>query len=103
MALRRELNCEAVIHMDPIVTDDGVTSELREKVADLVKTVDERITIHDFRMVPGNSHTNLIFDAVVPYDMDMSVQEVASRIRQLVRDMDSNYFAVVMVEHPYIK
>lgn len=101
--LRRELNCEAVIHMDPIVTDDGITSELRAKVSKLVKTIDERITIHDFRIVPGNTHTNLIFDAVVPFDIGISAQEVSERISRLVSEMDSNYFAVVLVEHSYIK
>ena len=103
IALRRELNCEAVIHMDPIVTDDGITSELRAKVSKLVKTIDERITIHDFRIVPGNTHTNLIFDAVVPFDIGISAQEVSERISRLVSEMDSNYFAVVLVEHSYIK
>ena len=101
--LRRELNCEAVIHMDPIVTDDGITSELRAKVSKLVKTIDERITIHDFRIVPGNTHTNLIFDAVVPFDIGISAQEVSERISRLVSEMDSNYFAVVLVEHSYVK
>ena len=101
--LRRELNCEAVIHMDPIVTDDGITSELRAKVSELVKTIDERITIHDFRIVPGNTHTNLIFDAVVPFDIGISAQEVSERISRLVSEMDSNYFAVVLVEHSYVK
>ena len=103
IALRRELNCEAVIHMDPIVTDDGITSELRAKVSELVKTIDERITIHDFRIVPGNTHTNLIFDAVVPFDIGISAQEVSERISRLISEMDSNYFAVVLVEHSYVK
>ena len=101
-ALRKELSCEAVIHMDPIVTDDGVTSELRAKVAEMVKTIDPRMTIHDFRMVPGSTHTNLIFDAVVPYGMDITAQEVGERIRKMISEMEGNYFAVVLVEHSYI-
>lgn len=102
VALRKELNCEAVIHMDPIVTDDRVTSELRAEVAKMVKSIDERMSIHDFRMVPGNTHTNLIFDAVVPHDIGLSNQEVGDRIRRLVQNMDGNYFAVVLVEHSYV-
>ena len=66
--LREQLGCEAVIHMDPVVTDDGVTEETRRRVADLVRCIDDDITIHDFRMVSGPTHTNVIFDAVVPYD-----------------------------------
>ena len=102
-ALRTELGCEATIHMDPIVTDDGITGELRQKVAELVKTIDERITIHDFRMVPGSTHTNLIFDAVVPFDKTLSKTEVEQKIKKLVRDMEGDYFAVVLVENSYVK
>ncbi|MGN1094926.1 MAG: cation diffusion facilitator family transporter, partial [Eubacteriales bacterium] len=64
--LREKLNCDAVIHMDPIVTDDGVTCEIRKKISELVKCIDRRMTIHDFRMVSGPTHTNVIFDVVVP-------------------------------------
>ena len=104
-ALAGQLGCTATIHMDPIVTnDDGLTGALRHQVSELVKTIDERITIHDFRMVPGPTHTNLIFDAVVPHDAELRHDEVEKRIRELVRGIEgSNYFAVVTVETPYIK
>ena len=103
--LAEKLGCMATIHMDPIVTnDDGITGELRHRVQELVKTIDERITIHDFRMVPGPTHTNLIFDAVVPYDEKLPHDEVEKRIKELVHNMESNtYFAVVKVETPYVK
>ncbi|MBQ0038409.1 MAG: cation transporter [Clostridiales bacterium] len=101
-ALRRELQCEAVIHMDPIVVNDEMDA-LRGQVSELVKTVDSRITIHDFRMVPGNTHTNLIFDAVVPHDKSIVKSEVERQIKELVRRMDGNYFAVVLVENSYVK
>ena len=99
--LRRQLGCEAVIHMDPVVTDDGVTAETREKVATLVHCIDDTISIHDFRMVPGPTHTNVIFDAVVPYGFRLTDQEVAEKIRTAVRTLDGNYYAIVNVEHSY--
>lgn len=99
--LRRQLGCEAVIHMDPVVTDDGVTAETREKVATLVHCIDDAISIHDFRMVPGPTHTNVIFDAVVPYGFRLTDQEAAEKIRTAVRTLDGNYYAVVNVEHSY--
>ena len=102
-ALRAELNCEAVIHMDPIVVDDGVTAQLRGEVTRLIKSIDSRITIHDFRMVPGSTHTNLIFDAVVPFDKNLKKDEVERQIKDLVRGMEGNYFAVVLVENSYVK
>ena len=99
--LREKLGCEAVIHMDPIVTDDGVTQETRERVAALVRCIDDSISIHDFRMVAGPTHTNVIFDAVVPFQFRLTDTEVTEKIKTAVRALDGNYFAVVNVERSY--
>ena len=99
--LREKLGCEAVIHMDPIVTDDGVTEDTRKRVASLVHCIDDEINIHDFRMVAGPSHTNVIFDAVVPYGFRLTDSEVEEKIKSAVRTLDGNYFAVVKVERSY--
>ncbi len=100
--LRRVLNCEATIHMDPIVTADPKAAAMREEVMKLVVTIDERITIHDFRIVPGASHTNVLFDAVVPMDCELSESEVKAEIARLVRTMDGNCFAVVEIDRSYV-
>ena len=100
--LREQLDCEAVIHMDPIVTDDALTTELRMKMAALVKAVDERATIHDFRMVMGPTHTNLIFDAVVPFGGKKTNRQIEEEIKARVRQMEGVYFAVVRVENSYV-
>ena len=100
--LRRVLNCEATIHMDPIVTADPKVAAMREEVMKLVVTIDERITIHDFRIVPGASHTNVLFDAVVPMDCELSESEVKAEIARLVRTMDGNCFAVVEIDRSYV-
>ena len=99
--LREKLGCEAVIHMDPIVTDDGITEETRERVADLIHCIDDDINIHDFRMVSGPTHTNLIFDAVVPFGFRLSDEEVERKVKTAVRALDGNYYAVVKVERSY--
>ena len=101
--LRRELGCEAIIHMDPIVTDDKLTTETREKVARLVRGIDETISIHDFRMVTGPTHTNIIFDAVVPFRFRLSDREVEREIKSAVKRLDSSYFAVVQIDRDYTK
>ena len=102
----RELNasmgCLATIHMDPVEQDDGVTAETRQRVAALVGIIDPGISIHDFRMVPGHTHTNVIFDAVLPYDCPLPDREAAERIQTAVRALDGNYFAVVTVERGYV-
>ena len=99
--LREKLGCDAVIHMDPIVTDDGITEETRRRVASLVRCIDDQISIHDFRMVAGPTHTNVIFDAVVPFRFRLTDEEVAEKIRTAVRALDGNYYAVVNVERSY--
>ena len=99
--LREKLGCEAVIHMDPIVTDDGITEETRKRVAALIHCIDDDINIHDFRMVSGPTHTNLIFDAVVPFGFRLSDEEVEKKIKAAVRALDGNYYAVVKVERSY--
>ena len=100
--LSEDLGCRATIHMDPVVTDDGLTAETRQRVAAIVGLIDPGITIHDFRMVPGPTHTKVIFDAEVPYQCPLPDQEVRSRIEQGVRALDGDYSAVVEVEKGYV-
>ena len=102
MELRQQLDCEAVIHMDPIVVDDAVTTDMRIRTAALVKEVDERATIHDFRMVVGPTHTNLIFDAVVPFGGEKTNYQLEEEIKARVQQMEGTYFAVVRVENSYV-
>ena len=99
--LREQLGCDAVIHMDPIVTDDGVTEETRRKVAELVRGIDPAVSIHDFRMVSGPTHTNLIFDAVVPFGFHLTDAEVEQSVKTAVRTMNGHYYAVIKVERSY--
>ena len=98
--LQEKLGCLAVIHMDPIVADD-FTKETRQRIEALVRCIDENITIHDFRMVTGPTHTNVIFDAVIPLRFRLSDDEVRDKIRSAVRAMDGNYYAVVKVEQSF--
>ena len=99
--LQERLGCHAVIHMHPIITDDGVTEETRQRVVTLVHCIDDAINIHDFRMVAGPTHTNVIFDAVVPFGFRLSDEEVSEKISSAVRALDGNYYAVVTVERSY--
>ena len=101
--LRAKLGCEATIHMDPIDTNDETTKKTREKVSELVRLIDEQITIHDFRMVTGPTHTNVIFDAVVPFQFRLSDKEVEEKVESAVRALDGNYFAVVQIDKCYVK
>lgn len=99
--LRDELGCQAVIHMDPVVTDDIETNEVKADIKSIVKTIHNDLTIHDFRMVKGPTHTNVIFDVVVPYSVKMSDKEVVDNISNEIRNLDGNYFAVIEVDRNF--
>ena len=96
--LKEKFNCDAVIHMDPIVTDDEATNTMRRKVASLVKVIDPRLTIHDFRMTDGPTHRNLIFDVQAPYGSRLTDQELIASIRLAVRTLDERNYAVVRID-----
>ena len=96
------LNCDAVIHMDPIATNDELTNSVRAKVASLVTCIDPALTIHDFRMVTGPTHTNVIFDVVVPYGFKKTDEETRKNIETIVKSIDENYFSVVNIDRSYV-
>ena len=99
--LKRDLNCIAVVHMDPIDLRDEATAAAREAVAEMVRGIDERISIHDFRMVPGKTHTNYIFDAVLPMDMAISDEEAEKMIETAVSEHFPECYGVVNVDRSY--
>ena len=99
--LHEKLHVQAVIHMDPIVTDDAEVDALRRQVAELARQVEPRMTVHDLRVVRGTTHTNLVFDAVLPLDAAITPAEAARRIREKVSELDGDYYAVVTVEHSF--
>lgn len=99
--LREKLGCSAVVHMDPIVTDDVETNATREEIKRVVSNIDSRMTIHDFRMVPGPTHTNVIFDVAVPFDTDMDDDELRKILGARIRDVDSKLNAVIEIDKCY--
>ena len=100
--LKNELHCAAVIHMDPVRTKDEKTLELKQVVTDIVKEVDEVISIHDFRVVTGPTHTNLIFDIVVPFNFRYTDEALTRLIAGRVRAFDPTYYTVIEVDKSYI-
>ena len=100
--LREELDCEAVIHMDPVVTDDEAVHDAKHRVAAAVKAFDPSCSIHDFRMVSGPTHTNVIFDVVVPFSCKRTDEETAVGVKEAVSAIDPTWFAVVKVDKDYL-
>lgn len=100
--LNHKLGCESVIHMDPIEVDNVKAAEMKKALAEKIAEKFSGVSIHDFRMVQGPTHTNLIFDAVVPYGFGVSNEEVKAGIESLVEENWENHFAVVQVEQSYV-
>lgn len=100
--LNRKLGCEAVMHMDPIEADNGAVTEMRTLLAEKISEDFPGVSIHDFRMVQGPTHTNLIFDAVVPYGFGKTNDEVRKGIEELVSENWENCQAVIQVEQSYV-
>lgn len=102
--LRAKLGCEATIHMDPIITKDEHIRELKERVSALVDDIDSVITMHDFRVVTGPTHTNLIFDLLVPFKFRITDEELTILVQDKVREsLGNNYYVVMKIDKAYVK
>lgn len=99
----RDLSIFLVIHMDPIEMKDEKVLEYRELVQDIVKTMEEEASIHDFRVVSGEKEINLIFDVVVPYSYDDAASEnLKDIICRKVKGVDSRINCVIIVENSFL-
>ena len=94
----QELGIRATVHMDPIVTDDEKVTALRAVTLDTVRTVEERLHIHDFRYVEGRTHSNLIFDVVAPFELKTSDDDLKREISSAISRIDPTYFAVITID-----
>ena len=101
--LNEKLHCESVIHMDPVESDNKELTSMKEILCRLVKGIDERITIHDFRMVGADNYTNLVFDAEVPFEVEKKAEEVKIEIEERVKELEGNFRALVHIDQSYIQ
>ena len=93
---------ELVIHMDPIVTNDETVEKHYQIVSKSVKEIDDVLDIHDFRVVEGPTHTNLIFDVVIPHRYRFTNDELREAISDKVRQVNPQYCLVITVDNCYI-
>ena len=101
--LNEQLGCEAVIHMDPIETNNEVINHLKNVVSDIVKQIDAEMTIHDFRMVAGDTHTNLIFDLVIPYSIKEKDDTIKEKVQKKISEYNDTYFSVIHIDKDYVR
>ena len=96
--LSDEEQISCTVHMDPIVTDDEEVNKWLATVKAAVAEVNSEIELHDFRIVPGLTHTNLIFDIAVPFEIKTPEQTLKEEIDAKIRSIDPSYFTVITVD-----
>lgn len=89
------------IHTDPIVTDDERINSLKDMTNNIVKEISDEMSIHDFRVVDGPTHTNLIFDLIIPHKFHLSNEEIRKTIEDKLSKIDERYFVVITIEHAF--
>lgn len=99
--LRDTLQCSAVIHMDPICINDEETNRLKAEVENYLREISSELSMHDFRIVKGPTHTNIIFDVVAPYRFKMSDNEIITTVTDKIRNDNPNYYTVIEVDKKY--
>ena len=100
--ISKKFNCSCVIHMDPIDKNNAELEQLKNFIIEKAKNVEPNISIHDLRIVPGPSHTNVIFDAVRPFESKYSEDELKELLCGIVKEYNSSYFAVIQIDQPFI-
>lgn len=95
-------HCEAVIHMDPIAVNDPEVDSIKAQIAHIIESIDAELKFHDFRIVKGPTHTNLIFDVLVPYRFTIADNNLIELIDTKVKELNPSYFVVVKIDHTYI-
>lgn len=96
--LHDSLLCHAVIHMDPVCVGDEETARLKELTEGILAEISGSLTMHDFRIVVGPTHTNLIFDVVTPYDFPLSDNALTELIAEKLHGHDPTYHAIIEVD-----
>lgn len=99
--IKKSMGIELVIHMDPIKKDDPITNELKDFMKKALKTIHEDLSLHDFRVVSGDTHTNVIFDVVVPYHLKLENKEILQRLKEQVDKQYDACYLVVTFDKDY--
>ena len=99
--VRENHGVDLTIHMDPVNTDDEETISVKEQVIQIVKRIDENLTIHDFRMVKGITHTNVLFDIAIPIKFKMTKTELRKYLEQEIKTINEKYLLVLQIDQMY--
>ncbi len=102
VSLATKFNCWATIHMDPIDTKNPRLKELKEEIQSIIEAIDKRLSVHDVRITPGITHSNLIFDILRPLDCELSEDQLRDSIAATIHDRHNDIYCVITIDMPFI-
>ncbi len=101
--LKERFKCDAVVHMDPVQDNDETVCRLKSETEQILNSVSPKLRLHDFRIVAGPTHTNLIFDVVVPFKFEKSFEEITSAVNDGLACIEGGqYFAVIDYDRDFV-
>lgn len=100
--ISERFGCQVTIHMDPVDVTNPELDTLKAYIKKVAEKIDEKLTFHDLRIVPGQGHTNVIFDIVRPNDCSLSEEDLKLVFRKAIFDYNKVYFAVINIDNPYV-
>lgn len=98
---KEELDIELTIHMDPIIVGDEYVDKLHEKVIQAIRELDKDLKVHDFRIVKGITHTNILFDCIVPHEKDYTEEKLKEHLNKIIMPEKEIYYYVIHIDRPY--
>lgn len=99
--IEKDLHIMMTLHMDPIQLDNEQVNKFKRMITEIVANIDESLSIHDFRIVTGPTHANLIFDLLVPFDFKMSCEDIQNKIDDELAKKDENIYTVITFDHGF--
>ncbi len=101
-AVKEKFGIELVIHIDPVETNNEKVNKLKSIAVTTVSEISSELSIHDFRIVDGPTHTNLLFDVVVPYRFEISDKKLKRLIEEKINAVDSSYYCVITIDNSFV-
>ncbi len=102
-AIRRDLNVQLVIHMDPLDTKDPLTNELKDEISKILSEFDNVVGFHDLRIVAGYTHSNIVFDIVVSPECNLAENDIRNHVEERLQLLNRTYYVVVNFDKSYVE
>ncbi len=99
----KKLNILLTIHMDPVEVNDEATNKIKVVVKKILEDIDSKLSFHDFRIVPGPTHTNVLFDVVIPFEYPLTAKELRTVIQDKIKEHNETWIAVIEIDKMYAR